>query len=153
GFGSHMLRARQIIGLSDGELLALGDEGFLGATSGQRQQGSAYALNEAGQSDRFWKDKTPTGVFMGGRELADGRLLFGSEGTGCATPKLCLDSVPAPPYTVQRFLKGGVLDTSYGNAGTYTAAVHAGNAAILSDGAVIGLGATYNVGRLLGKPW
>jgi len=81
--------------------------------------------------------------FVTAQQLRDGSLVLASKIHTCGPVGSCAMDDPGPTYRVQRYLSTGKLDASYAQAGTFTTPSHAGNAAILTDGTTISLGATY----------
>ena len=148
---SQTVATRQIVALSSGRLLALGGigDGPTGASS--YQSSASFALTSAGVLDNSFGQSgllpdvsTDAHGFLTAQELATGSLILASQVPGCASPSLCVSANPGPTYRVQRYLSNGTLDASFGQSGTEPTASHTGNAAILADGSVAGLGVTYS---------
>jgi uncharacterized delta-60 repeat protein len=143
---------RQILLLSQGRILALG--GLGGGPSGISAyvSSASFALTSAGALDPTFgsggllpdaSERSPQ-QYVSARELPNGTLILASEVLNCSSPSHCEVHDPGPTYRVQRYLPNGALDSSYAEAGTHAVASHMGNAAILADGTVIGLGVTYD---------
>lgn len=150
-------KTRQVIALSRGGYLALGGIAT-GPYSGTPNGPSpSFSLTSVGVLDTAFGQsgslagpsvKRPNGSdaayrYLGARELSDGRVLLVTDiATYCPTASGCAISNPGSDYGVQRLLPNGSLDSSYGTAGMFFAAMYTGNAAILADGTTIALGRT-----------
>jgi Repeat of unknown function (DUF5648) len=142
---------RQIVALSGGRLLALG--GMAGGPLGDSPWLSSvtFALTAQGLVDRSFADfgvlppnqliteyGSPGQRYVAVRELADKWIVLVSETSGCPSPSRCATSDPGPTYfteTLQPDTLGGTL--ALGRTS------HTGDAAILGDGSVVSIGATY----------
>jgi uncharacterized delta-60 repeat protein len=144
---------RQILLLSQGRILALGGTGGGPSASSGLVSSASFALTNAGALDPAFGNsgllpdasERPPQEFVTARELPNGTIVLASEVLNCPSPSHCIVQDPGPTYRVQRYRPNGTLDSTYAEAGTHTVASHRGNAAILADGTVIGLGVTYDL--------
>jgi len=153
---------RQILLLSQGRVLALGGLGAGPSGISAFVSSASFALTNAGALDPAFgsggllpdASERPPQVFVTARELPNGTIVLASEVLNCSSPSHCEVRDPGPTYRVQRYLPNGTLDSTYAEAGTHAVASHRGNAAILADGTVIGMGVTYdrNVDRTSSRP-
>ncbi len=151
----------QVLALARGESLALGGL-YSGPLDGSGTGTSeSFALSSAGVLDTAFATAgrlpylTPdplTGFeekrfFTAARELANGAVLLVSNSNRCVgSIASCFVIAPrtAAILRVRRYLSSGAPDTTYSQVGLFEQPLQSGGAAILSDGSVIALGATYN---------
>jgi len=143
---------RQVLLLSQGRILALGGIGGGPTGSSDYVSSASFALTNAGALDPAFgsggllpdASERPPQEFVTARELPNGTIVLASDVLNCSSPSHCEVQDPGPTYHVKRYLPNGALDSTYAEAGTHAVASHRGNAAILADGTVIGLGVTYD---------
>ena len=146
------VNTHQILVISGGRLLALGGMGAPPSDGASFQSSASFALTSSGAMDGTFGQEgllpaapATAGAqeFVTAQQLRDGSLVLASKIHTCGPVGSCAMDDPGPTYRVQRYLSTGKLDASYAQAGTFTTPSHAGNAAILTDGTTISLGATY----------